>query len=507
MSEHALNSSGATRVAALRRRLGSDSAAGALLAIVIGFLVVHMPGAPTGPLLLLAVAAPVVALVVGNLRQVLLAVVLLDIPLHWDVNLGWRSDAVAVGAVGGISISATTVALFGLYALWIAERTAGGTHPLRLWPALPLVAYVVVTALSLVVAEDLQLGVFELVLLMQTLLLFLYVANHVRTQTDVVFIVVGLLAGFLLEGAIMIATSALGISFQWIGLSSNTRELVGSSASDVRAGGTIGGANGAAAYLAMLLPISIVVLWMDLAAWIKRLSLVATGAGIVALVLTYSRGGWLAAVVAALFVTSVAVYRGYVRGGRVAAAGAVVLLLLVPFHGGIEARIAGQTRGVTYSQNARLPLIKLAWEVIQDRPILGVGANNFAPAVSRYAGPEFSGAWLRSVHSLYFLAWAEAGFGALLALLWFLGSSLRRGWQAFARAGPLSPLALGLTASILSAMVTMGVERFIARPLIELLCLVAALLVAVEALGRSTELDSTARRTDLAAYERSPVRS
>jgi O-antigen ligase len=506
MSEHALNSAGATRLSALRRRLRTDSAAGALLAIVIGFLVVRMPAAPIGPLLLLAVAAPVVALVVGNLRQVLLAIVLLDIPLHWDVNLGWRPDAVAVGAVGGISISATTVALVGLYALWIAERTAGRTHPLRLWPALPLVAYVVVTALSLVVADDRQLGVFELVLLMQTLLLFLYVANNVRTQKDVVFIVVGLLAGFLLESAVMIA-STLGISFQWLGLSSNTRELVGSSASAVRAGGTIGGANGAAAYVAMLLPVSIVVLWMDLAVWIKRLSLVATGVGIVALVLTYSRGGWLAAVVAALFVTSVAVYRGYVPGGRVAAAGAVVLLLLVPFHGPIEARIAGQTSGVTYSQNARLPLIKLAWKIIQDRPILGVGANNFAPAVSRYAGPEFTRAWLRSVHSLYFLAWAEAGFGALLALLWFLGSSLRRGWQAVARAGPLSPLALGLTASILSAMVTMGVERFIARPLVELLFLVAALLVAVEALGRSTELDSTAQRTDLGAYERSPVRS
>src|SRR5215217_1824409 len=118
MSVHALNSSGVTRLSALRRHFWTDSAAGALLAIVIGFLVVHMPAAPTGPLLLLTVAAPVVALVVGSLRQVLLAVVLLDIPLQWDVNLGWRPDAVAVGAVGGISISATTLALFGLYALW-----------------------------------------------------------------------------------------------------------------------------------------------------------------------------------------------------------------------------------------------------------------------------------------------------------------------------------------------------------------------------------------------------
>jgi putative inorganic carbon (hco3(-)) transporter len=497
MSEHALSPSRAIRLVAVRRTVRTDGAAGGVLAIAIGFLVVHLPAAPIGPLLVLALAVPVAALVVGNLRQVLLAIVLLDIPLHWDVNLGWRPDAVAVGAVGGISISATTFALLGLYGLWIAERTAGRGIPLRLWPALPLIAYVAVTALSLLVAQDRQLGVFELVLLMQTLLLFLYVSSHVRTQREVVFIVVGLLVGFLFEGTVMIATSVLGMSFQWLGLSSHTQELVGTGAQDARAGGTIGTANGAAAYIAMLLPIALVVLWMDLPVWIKRLSLVATGVGILALVLTYSRGGWLAAVVAALFVAVAAVRRGDVAAGRLAAAGAVVLVLLVPFHGAIEARIAGQTRGVTYSQNARLPLIGLAWKMIEDRPVLGVGANNFAPAVSRYAGPEFTGVWLRTVHSLYFLAWAEAGLGALLALVWFLGSSLKRGWQAFARAGPLSPLALGLTASILSAMVTMGVERFISRPLVELLWLVAALLVAVDALGRSTELDSTVPRTDL----------
>ena len=94
-------------------------------------------------------------------------------------------------------------------------------------------------------------------------------------------------------------------------------------------------------------------------------------------------------IVAGLFVRSSRSAVETYRGGRVAVVGAVVILLLVPFYGRMEARIAGQTRGVTYSQNARLPLIKLAWKMIQDRPILGVGANNFSPAVSRYAGPEF----------------------------------------------------------------------------------------------------------------------
>ena len=173
MSEHALNSSGTTRLSALRRGLSRDSAAGALLAIVIGFLVAQCRPLPPGPSFCWPSLPRSWHSLWATCAGSCLRVVLLDIPLHWDVNLGWRPEAAAVGAVGGIGISATTLALCGLYALWIAERTAGRTHPLRLWPALPLVAYVGVTALSLIVAEDRQLGLFELVLLLQTLLLSL----------------------------------------------------------------------------------------------------------------------------------------------------------------------------------------------------------------------------------------------------------------------------------------------------------------------------------------------
>jgi hypothetical protein len=56
-------------------------------------------------------------------------------------------------------------------------------------------------------------------------------------------------------------------------------------------------------------------------------------------------------------------------------------------------------------------------------------------------------------------------------------------------------------------MVTMGVERFIARPFVQLLWLVAALLVTVDALGRSTELDPSVQGARLDTYEPGPVRS
>jgi hypothetical protein len=53
-------------------------------------------------------------------------------------------------------------------------------------------------------------------------------------------------------------------------------------------------------------------------------------------------------------------------------------------------------------------------------------------------------------------------------------------------------------------MVTMGVERFISRPLVQLLWLIAALLVAVEALGRSMGPGSI-ERTGVSAKETGTV--
>src|SRR5439155_18314025 len=92
-----------------------------------------------------------------------------------------------------------------------------------------------------------------------------------------------------------------------------------------------------------------------------------------------------------------------------------------------------------------------------------------------------------TVHNKYLLVWSEAGIGALLAFLWFLGSTLRRGWSLWRRDDPLlSPLALGLTAGIIGQTVHMSVDIFQSRPQIQLLWLVAGLLVAMQNVARET---------------------
>ena len=425
----------------------------------------------------------VVALAVGSLERLLLGIVLIDIPLRWDRNFAYDHEAASLGSVGGFTVSATTVALVGLFVLRAIDERRSLSGPLRLRPALPLAAYIGATALSLATAVDRGLGVFQLTLLLQALLVFVYLSNTLRARKDVVFVIAVLIVGFLVEGVLMLGIAVADIQFDVAGLATRTNELDGAIS---RVGGTIGSANGAAAYVAMMMPVTLSVLWTDVPLWVKRVAYVALPVGAIALILTYSRGGWAAALAGIGVVMLVGSRRRITTGIAACLVAVCVLLVVLPFRSEIESRLVGETQGVAYAENARIPLIRLSFQMIEDRPLLGVGANNFGTSIERYAGPEFTGEWLRSVHNTFLLVWAEGGILALAAFLWFVVAALRRGWRVAHQSDRLrAALGMGLLGALVSAMVTMSVERFIGRPLVQLLVVVAAFLVALDLLGES----------------------
>jgi O-antigen ligase len=125
----------------------------------------------------------------------------------------------------------------------------------------------------------------------------------------------------------------------------------------------------------------------------------------------------------------------------------------------------------------------MAKQMIEDHPVLGVGANNYSLALARYETPEFAADWHYTVHDKYLLVWAETGVVGLLAFLAFLLVTVRRGWLVIRSQDPLlGPLALGLTAGVCGEMVHMTVDIFHGRPQVQSLWLVAALLTAMRLL-------------------------
>ncbi len=428
--------------------------------------------------LILTVLSPFIALTLGNVPRILLAIVIIDIPLQLGVELFYRTYA--YGAQAGLSISITTLALAGLYASWVLRALASRDREARppLQTNLALITYLAIAALSLVVARDVSLSLFELCLLLQTYLVYVYVANFVRTRQDVLFVVSLLLIGCLLEGLTMIVLRFTGMpsSLAWLGgshihVDTNIKEGV------ARIGGTVGSPNNAAGYLSLLLAPAASLLLTDLGRLHKWLAIAVLGLGGVALIFTFSRGGWIAF---ALSITVLCLLAWCHRSRSLAVPTAVIVvlaLLYLPFQSAISDRLFGDDRG---SAESRMPLMEVAFRTIEDNPVLGVGSNNYAVVMDRYLTSEFRRSFLYAVHNKYLLVWAETGFGGLLAYLAFLLGTLRKGWQCWKLNDHLlSPFGLGFTAALAGHMVHMGVDVFRGRPVMQLLWLIAGLLTAM----------------------------
>jgi putative inorganic carbon (HCO3(-)) transporter len=410
---------------------------------------------------LVAAAGVCVIAAVGDARRVLLALAILDVPLQWDINFGYREDAAEIGALGGLNVSITTMALLGLYTLWWWKRRP----ELRWRPAAPLLAFVGIEALSLTVARDRGLGAYEVVMLVQTLALFVYVASTVRTPADVRFLVTMLCGALLVEALIIVALGVAG--------------------GGARLGGTVGSPNTAASFLGLVIPLALAHSLAPGPRALRLLGAVAAGTGLIALIMTGSRGGWLGFVISFAVLALGGARLGLVRARGVAVAALVLALLAVPFANVIEARVTSDDRG---SAESRVSMAHLAWDIIEDHPLLGVGANNVGGRIADYQGPEFAGQFLYTIHNRYLLAWAEAGVGAALALVWFLLATLARAGRATRAADPLvAASGVAIAAAVAAQAVHMSVDIFQSRPQTQGLWLVAGLAAAVAAMERTVE--------------------
>lgn len=416
-------------------------------------------------------------LLLGPVRKVLLAIVVLDIPFQLETNFYHRDAAAEFGGLGGFNVSATTAALAALYAAGLIDCLARRNRPVlpSLSAVLPFGAYLLFAALSVVSAYDTGLYWRGLFLLVQMFLLYVYLLWSIRTRDDVRAMVMLLIAGLVVESLVMIGLSRATQGFQLAGMT--FRVDIPLDGLPPRIGGTVGSPNNAAAFLSLLLAPAVGVLLTNAGRIFKTLAILGVSVGWLALILTQSRGGWIAAAL------SIAIlYFAHRRRGRVPLAapfllGVCVTALSLTAYQTIAERLTADDHGSAY---VRVPLMMTALEIIGDHPILGVGANNYTAALERYR-PTFTGDWLYTVHNQYLLIWAETGIGGLVAFVSFLIVTLRRGWQQWKRADAfLSPIALGFTAALIGHMVHMNVDLFNGRPQIQLLCVVAALVAAMD---------------------------
>ena len=434
--------------------------------------------------LVLALLGPFAALRARSVHKLLLGIVVLDVPLQLGTHFFYREADASSGALGGLSISVTTIALLALYTSWFLRRLErrgqeARSSPQRNWA---LVCYLGFSVLSLFVARDARLSAFELFFLLQMYLVFRYVAHFARTRRDVLFVVSCILAGCLIESLLMAGLGFGNVSTSlWGPL--HIRVDHDASGKFTRVGGTVGSPNEAGAYLSVVLSVAVSVLFVEVERKYKWLAAAVLAFGGAALVFTFSRGAWTAFVLATILFFFSTRLQKRISFKPLIPFAAILLFLYLPFHNEISNRFISDDNG---SAESRVPLMNLAFRMIADNPILGVGANNFSAAMVDYLTPEFRKGFLYTVHNKYLLVWSEIGPGGLLAYLAFFLGILRVGracWKQGDRF--LSTLALGMTVAMIGNMVHQSVEILQDRGITQLLWLIAGLLVAMQEILRA----------------------
>jgi probable O-glycosylation ligase (exosortase A-associated) len=188
-----------------------------------------------------------------------------------------------------------------------------------------------------------------------------------------------------------------------------------------------------------LLPLALAIaLIKDVDAWVRRGALVSIVVLAALVLMTQSRGGFLALGLMALLVWQT--QRRKLR----ALVGVVVLgtaaVAIAP--SGVWERVSGLSEGseADTSSRQRWEIWHVAREIASDNQLFGVGLGAYSRAHGRYTfdRPEYElSAGYRDAHSTYLSVLAETGWPGLILFLAMLGISLKQAVAARRRLAPL----------------------------------------------------------------------
>jgi hypothetical protein len=142
-----------------------------------------------------------------------------------------------------------------------------------------------------------------------------------------------------------------------------------------------------------------------------------------ALISTYSRSAWVAAVIA-LLLAAPFLHRPIRNAGARAlipllAAVGVCIAIAVPTAPAITDRLASDTKSNVMSNESHTRTMRVAWRDLRDNPVLGIGVSDFGRQL--HEAPRTSGA-----HSSYLTVAAELGLPGLILLISGLALTLMR---------------------------------------------------------------------------------
>lgn len=328
------------------------------------------------------------------------------------------------------------------------------------------IAFLIWSALSLINAPMFSYGFFDLIRIFKFYLLYLYIANNVRTESSVVTLIKFFLIGVIFQGLICLYQYLAQDISHIFGNLFGAQDLYSEEAfkqfesffaispgsSIKRASGTVGPINAEAQYFELLLPIAFI-LWFT-ATKIKNKILYFTSftLGLLGLIVTFSRGGGVG-LAAGIFAAIVLAHFFQVISNRrflvVIITGLMLSIFLVPFFYNFLVTRPEATV-------ARLHLNKVGIEIIRDHPILGIGLNNHLNVTPDYDPDNYM--FPMPVHNHYILVASEIG---IPGLIFFLGFLIHSCFLAFKAASANDLYIKSLAIGILGAFIAISTHNLV----------------------------------------------
>lgn len=198
----------------------------------------------------------------------------------------------------------------------------------------------------------------------------------------------------------------------------------------------LGNPNLLAGYLLPAVMLSVAAIFMWRRTLPKALAVTMTAVNGACLILTFSRGGWIGLVVALFVLTLLFVDWWSVRLpeqwrvwavpavlGLTAATIVLAVALVEPIRDRVSTIFAGREDS---SNNFRMNVWEAVFEMIRDRPIIGIGPGNnaFNKIYPLYMRPKYTAL---SAYSIFLETAVEMGFIGLFALLWTIAVTIYQG--------------------------------------------------------------------------------
>ncbi|HKP94543.1 MAG TPA: O-antigen ligase family protein [Fibrobacteria bacterium] len=213
-----------------------------------------------------------------------------------------------------------------------------------------------------------------------------------------------------------------------------------------RVTGILGHSNTFAAYLTVGCSICLIVLFARVRTLYKLAVLPMLLAGLISMVFTFSRNGWMVLAFETIGLSYWALRTKRLQAGHIlfiggACAGLFGLLLVTGVFDTMLTRIFRTNSGAF---DSRGDLLQVALEMIQAQPLIGIGLNSFEENMIHFDPNHITHIIRQPVHNGFLLVAAETGIPALLILLAVLAGYVRMSWAILRKDNELQ-FAVGLT--------------------------------------------------------------